>query len=303
LDPTYQPVQQPELAGVPRARVSLHKVFILYREQFWRWFCITAPTSVIACVVLYMADQRIRTIFGSIPRGEIQYHWAEIAETGVLRFGGFFISWLLGAFALGAIASAVGNLDSNDDEVWRHDSHRRPREYFLPLLIIAVFTYCAFLVGMSMDMFVNVALVRLIGWAHYARFNLFATVAGYVVIAGIVSWFGAAIPIVLRGDIGTWAALKRSVKLSNGYEGFLFLLVIESVVGSYVAWYATPYALTLMFPASLRQTEWYGWLVYLVAVLAAAAVEPPLFIGFSLLAADESPASHSVRARRAAESR
>jgi hypothetical protein len=65
-------------------------------------------------------------------------------------------------------------------------------------------------------------------------------------------------------------------------------LVIQSVVGSYLAWYAVLYGLALVVPPYLRRTDWYGWGVALVAVLAAAAVEPPLFIGFSLLAEESS---------------
>jgi hypothetical protein len=97
-----------------------------------------------------------------------------------------------------------------------------------------------------------------------------------------------AIPLILAGGVGAWGALKKSVKLSNGYEGFLFLLVVESVVGSYFAWYAVHFGLPFLLPAQLRYTAWYGWVIYLAAVLASAAVQPPMFIGFSLLASDES---------------
>jgi hypothetical protein len=43
----------------------------------------------------------------------------------------------------------------------------------------------------------------------------------------------------------------------------------------------------LMSPDSLRNNGWYSWLVSVVAVLAGAALEPPLLIGFSLLADPE----------------
>src|SRR5258708_26291807 len=110
---------------------------------------------------------------------------------------------------------------------------------------------------------------------------------GSVIVASIVSWFGAAIPLVLRTKIAVWAALKRSVELSNGYEWALFLLVVESMVGSYIGWYAVHYGFRLLLPDSLRYTAWYGWVVYIVALLASAALEPPIFIGFSLLADPE----------------
>jgi hypothetical protein len=117
---------------------------------------------------------------------------------------------------------------------------------------------------------------------------LYAGFAGVVVISIITSWFAMAIPLILAEDIGAWAALRKSLRLSNGYEGFLSLLVCESLVGSYVAWYAVHYGLTFLFPAQFRYSAWYGWIVYGLTILASAAVQPPMFIGFSLLAADES---------------
>lgn len=158
----------------------------------------------------------------------------------------------------------------------------------------ALLTFCAFLAGMAGIEFILSAVIRVVGWRHFSRFSTGAYLVGYVVVASIVSWFGMAIPLILSDDIGAWTALKRSVKLSNGYEGFLFLLVIESLVGSYVAWYAVHYGLTFLLPAQLRYTVWYGWLVYFVSVLAAAAVEPPMFIGFSLLASNEHAGSSSL---------
>jgi hypothetical protein len=291
VDLSYLAAQQHEFGSDIRPRLSLYDVITLYRRQFRHWFAITAPTSLIASFVLWMADNRIRAIYRSFSIREIQYHQAEQAQAFLLRFGSFFISWLLGCFALAAIATVVNGLDVGDGEsAWKSDSHQRAREHLGQIFLIASLTFCAFLVGMAGAEFVTFAIIRVVGWAHFARFSLVAGAVGYVVIAGIVSWFGMAVPLILRGNVGVWPALKRSVKISSGYEGFLFLLVIESVVGSYLAWYAVRYGLALVFPASLRYTVWYGWLVFIASILAAAAVEPPMFIGFALLA-DVEPSS------------
>jgi hypothetical protein len=281
-------VQPVELGGVPRPELLLKDVYRIYRGQFRRWFLITAPTSLLASVVLLMADQRIRAIYRSIPRGEIPHHMREVAETGVLRYGSFFISWLLGCFALAAIATVVNGLDVNgSNEVWMRDSYQRAREHFGPLLWAACFTFVLLLAGMVVVFSVEVALLLKVTAANVLRFGYYAGLIVYVVVASILSWFGMAIPLLLAENIGVWAALKKSVKLSNGYEGFLFLLVVESLVGSYVAWYAVHYGLSFLFPVQLRYTAWYGWLVYVVSILASAAVQPPMFIGFSLLAGNE----------------
>lgn len=92
MDPNYSIAQPVELGGTPAQRLQLHTVYSLYRSHFHRWFAITAPTSLIASVILFVADQRIREIYRSIPRGEIAYHPGAIAGTIVLRYGSFFYS-------------------------------------------------------------------------------------------------------------------------------------------------------------------------------------------------------------------
>jgi hypothetical protein len=281
-------VQQAEGSSAPSSRQLLRTVYSLYRGQFRRWFAITAPTSLLAAVVVLIADQQIRAIFRSIPRFEFLRHLAEIAEAGVLRFGSFFISWLLGCFALAAIATVVSGLDADDsDNAWKHDSHQRAREHLGSLLLAALVTFCAFLAGMAVLEFVEFAVIQKVGWSHFSRFNLGLALVGSVIVASVISWLGMAIPLILRENTAVWTALKRSVKLSDGHEGFLFLLVVESVAGSYLAWYTVHYTLWFLLPAHLRYTVWYGWVVYALAVLASAAVQPPLFIGFSLLADHE----------------
>jgi hypothetical protein len=295
MDPNYSTVEPVELLGASRPSLLLKNVYAVYAGQFRRWFGITAPTSLLASIVLLMADQRIRAIYRGIPRGEIQYHWAEIVESLVVRFGGFFIIWFLGCFALAAIATAANGLNADDsNEVWKIDSHQRAREHFGALLLTAAFTFCIFLAGAAVFGFVLSTLIRVVGWAHFARFNLVASLIGYVIVASIVSWFGMAIPLILSSDIGVRKALKTSLKISNGYEGFLFLLVVESLAGSYVGWYAVHYGLIFLLPPQFQYTAWYGWLVYGLSILASAAVQPPMFIGFSLLAAKELPDSSSL---------
>jgi hypothetical protein len=302
VDPNYSIVQPVELGGAPLPRLLLKDVYRVYTDQFRRWFGITAPTSVLASMVLLMADQRIRAIYQGIPRGEIPYQMGKVAETVMLRYGSFLISWFLGCLALAAIATVANGLDKGDvKDVWISDSFQRAREHLGPLVLAAILTSGVFLAGVAVVEFAIFALAGEVGWTHFSRFIYGASFAGIVVVTSIVSWFGMGIPLILAQHIGAWAALKRSLKISNGYEAFLSLLVCESIVGSYVAWYAVHYGLTFFFPAQLRYTPWYGWLVYFVTILASAAVQPPMFIGFSLLAA-AGPTNSSIlpRAQQAA---
>ena len=285
MEQNYSLAPPVEVIGLARPTLLLTNVFTLYRDQFPRWFGIMAPTSILASAVLWVANQRITAINRSIPFAEMKYHRWEIAAIMALRFGSYFVSWLLGCFALAGIATVVNNLDPEDvDSPWRHDSHQRAREHFGAIVLAAAFTFCAFLAGMAVGGFVVSAVIRVVGWSHFAWFNYGASLASSVAVASVVCWLGMTIPLIVAGNTGVWAAVKKSLKLSNGYEGGLFWLVVQSVAGSFVAVYATYYGLRFLFPDHLRYTLWYGWLVYIVAVLAGAAVEPPIFIGFSLLA-------------------
>ena len=284
-----------DLGETPATKTPLYRVYGLYAIQFHRWFAITAPTSLIASVILLVADQRIREIYNSFPRGSIAYHPGTIAEAAILRYASFLIAWFLGCFALAAIAAAVNGSDIQDDaDAWKSASFQRARRNSGKIFLAAFVTSSMFLLGMAVLMFVEVTLLRKLGWAPSSRYNYGAIVIGILILACIISWFGMAIPLIVSADFRVWKALKKSWALSNGNETFLSMLVLESMLGSYIAWYATRFGLTLVVPAYLRQTGWYGWLLYFVAILAGAAVQPPMFIGFSLLAARESEGSGTL---------
>jgi hypothetical protein len=278
---------QAEARRTADAGLLLRRVHEIYHDQFRLWFGIRAPTSVSAGTILVLADQRIRAIFGSIPRGEIGSHFTDVLAAGAIRFGGFFLSWLFGTFALAAIATIVGELEvENDGENWSRDSYQRAREHMEAIFAIAVVTFCLFLLGIVGLGFVESAAIRAFGRASFLPYSYAFGVISYLLIASVVGWLGASIPLVLTGTRVS-AALKRSMELSGGYEGALFFLVTESVAGSFIAWYVVVHGLPLILPSSLTYSVWYVWILNLVGVLASASVEPPLFIGFSLLAAPE----------------
>ena len=167
-----------EVIGLARPTLLLKNVFTLYRDQFPRWFGITAPASILASAVLWVADQRITAINRSIPFGEMKYHIGALAAIMALRFGSYFVGWRLGYFALAGIATVVNNLDPEDvDSPWRHDSHQRAHEHFGAIVDAAAFTFCTFLAGMAVGEFVVFAAIRAVGWSHFARFDYGASLA------------------------------------------------------------------------------------------------------------------------------
>lgn len=281
----YSVAPPAEVDAPPRPGLLLEQVHLLYTGRFGTWFAIMAPTSVLSATVFLLADERVTAIFRSIPRGTIQYHLSEMAEAGAFRYGSFFLMWLLGCFALAAIATVTNGLDDGDSEnLWKHDSYQRAREHLGAIAATALITFGAFLAGVLLVGFLTLALARMVGSQRIAQVGYLAGVLTYIVVASLIAWLGPAIPLLVKNNSGVWRALKTSIELSSGYEGALFLLVVETVVGSYLVGYATSHSLRALLPYALRHTFWYGWALYLVGALASAAVEAPLFIGFSVLA-------------------
>ena len=285
MDTNHSQGLEAEVRQTAQPALLIRSVHRIYQERFWRWFGIMVPASLLAGLVVTLAEQRVRAIFSSIPRGQAAQHYLDILAGNAIRFGSFFVSWLLGCFALAAIASVISGFDAREEQAdWAHDSYQRAREHFGPIAVTAFITLWAFtLCGVIFGIFEIAALRALFGRSVY-RHSLALRLLGYVFVGSAISWLGASIPLVLRDDVTVWAALKKSMKLSRGYQGALFLLVVESVAGSCIAWYGVVHGLPLLVPHGWQYPVWYGWLVRLVALLASAAVEPPLFIGFSFLA-------------------
>lgn len=279
---------QAEVRRTAEPGLLLKTVHKIYQGQFWRWFRIMVPTSIMAGLILTLSEQRVKALFRSIPRGAIGQHYFDILVADAIRFAGFFLSWVLGCFALAAIATVVSGLDDHDQQtVWVKDSYQRAREHVRPLILTAFIIFSAFILCGAVFGLLEFAALEALFERPLYRHTFAAGMIGYVFVASGISWLGASIPLVVRGDLTVWAGLKKSMKLSRGYQGALFLLVVESVVGSYIAWYAVVNGLPLLVPHAWQYPVWYIWIVRLLGVLASASVEPPLFIGFALLADPE----------------
>jgi hypothetical protein len=147
LDLSYPPTQPLEIGSTPHERVSIHDVYIAYRQRFAQWFAITAPTSLIASFVLYAADQQIRSISRNFTLDWMRTHAGDIALATIVRYGSFFVAWFLGCIALAAIASELsGPGEEQPDTVWKSDAYQPAREHLAAIAAIAVATFAAFLV-------------------------------------------------------------------------------------------------------------------------------------------------------------
>jgi hypothetical protein len=141
------------------------------------------------------------------------------------------------------------------------------------------------LLGFGVILFVDVVLVRQADRSHSLSLGYWVAVVGVLIVSYVLSWFGMAIPLALQEEISGWQAMKLSLGISNGYEGYLFVLLLESLGGSYFAALALHYGFRLLGLGHLRG-DWLGWVALSASAIASAAVQAPMFIGFTVLAYD-----------------
>jgi hypothetical protein len=278
----------------------------MYKAHFRSWLAITAPASILAIAVDVIVSNRVREMFSSIPFSDLFHHWPELAAATSMRFGSYFLVWLLGCFAFGAIASLVDKVSDGpgeEEDTVSHpglsDNYEGARERVGPLLLLAVFTFILFLGGCGINILVDSAVSRVIG-RNSNSVILWSSIVGYVVMASVLAWFGPAIPLAVCRHRTAWQALRESIRVSNGFEGFLFILVVESVAGSYVAGLAVQHEMMPLLYRVAGVNDWSPWIQLGLIVLASAAIQPPLFIGLSLLARRDSAAVPLFAAQGAA---
>ena len=272
----------PQAENSAGTHALLTRTWRIYRDGYRHWFAICAPTSVLASLVVIVCDWKIREFLQDMRPWDARWQlWLGLIG---FRLSEFFLPWLLGCFAFGAIATGVSNLDHEQQDLWLRDSHQRSRERFGAIFLIALFTFGLLLAGVAGLFLVSSAAGRIFGLRRLIHWEYAITYIGGLVIVTIVSWFGMAIPLVLRGETTVRSAITKSFAAHEGYEGYLFLLLLESLGGSYVGWYAVHWILSIATPNTVRSSSWYGWLVVLVVALASAAVSPPFLIGLSVLA-------------------
>jgi hypothetical protein len=98
----------------------------------------------------------------------------------------------------------------------------------------------------------------------------------------VLSRFGLSIPVLFAEGGTAKRAVFRADELAEGNAGVLLVLVVESVVGSYIA-FMLPYWSANAFLAGKVVPNWFPSLLRVVGFIGALHVQPIMFIGMSML--------------------
>jgi membrane-anchored glycerophosphoryl diester phosphodiesterase (GDPDase) len=213
----------------------LDRAFLLYRRNFWLFAGIMVIPS---CVFMPMQFFMLRS------RG-VPFPWnkpSPQAQTPGYTFGILFVYWIINAVAQAATTYAVADAYLGRLSTIR-EAYGKIRGRFWRLIgvtlnvglrIFGLMFLLLVLAGFAGGI---LAAVMTRGNAVPSTFAVLIIVAFVVVGLAIVVWlsmrYAISLPAVLLEDISGRAAIRRSVQLSRGRRGQIFVAVLLGIVVMY----------------------------------------------------------------------
>ncbi|MBZ5492719.1 MAG: hypothetical protein LAO76_17490 [Acidobacteriia bacterium] len=277
----------PEMSATPLAvnetDATWRRLFLRTYEIYWEQFAIFFRMALVPAVVAYgfTLFWRIATrwVLHQLPSRSVQR-----GLVGILNgWGSGAGYWIISAFFFAAVAAHVLAPKSLHESAIS-DAYSVAKSRLGELVTIALLTWTLFWFLRGLAAFA--ILWPLLGRIS-SRYNwLLELLLGLllVVIGGLLSRLGLVIPeLVLHPDTQLKTAIKNSLRKSEGWERFFILLLAKSAVIAYCAYWLLGIGMDFLWERSRVAPDVYSWLEWVLYIVTAAVLEPPLFIAFSLL--------------------
>jgi hypothetical protein len=252
----------------------LVKTYSLYRQRFWTLFRM----ALLPAVVAYLVHSLIREAAPRfLPGRRTAVFWFYLASLGWLQNA---IYWSISAFFFAAVAANV--LVPAEEELPVADAFTCARERLRPVIGVALLSWFLFSVGSTAA---GLALIPLVPGRIQSKFWIFVIVGTiYLLVGGLVSRFGAAIPALINDpSLSFRKALRVSLKTMENWEPFFMFFLAKSALLGYGFYWMGDYLLNWLWDSGALTGSTYPWVSQLLYISIAAAIESPLFIAFSLL--------------------
>ena len=265
------------------------RAFTLYKRNLWLFVGIIAFPSLVTLVLAIFTQvfQRVLLTVGQSDDPSV----GTMVTLGVMIIGIFVlfvVYWVVYMVALGATTYAVAELyvGRRTSVTEAYGGIRRRIGALLVLML---------LVGLRfIGVFLAAALILVIAGAAAALVH--PIIAGLVFVvgllaAGLVSFYlmlryGMSVPALIVESLSPSDAIRRSVDLSHGRLGHLFLLVLCSMVITYaaIAIFQLPFLVgAMVFPPESATSFWLNIVGAVTGTFASAFTTPFLVIGLALL--------------------
>src|SRR5215472_15652636 len=268
-----------------RLKVLLGKTLALYFTRWNQHFLTALVPAILAVSVYAAAPFFLRAIWHGVRLAPGADFWLAVVEALPVQLLEFCLPWLLTAYAFAAVSCSLlpGSMDR---EHAIYDAYTLARERIRPILAVGLITFGLALVGGIVSIFCAATLTR----APFIPREYHGVTAQVISTIGLIAWMtllartSLSIPCVMdRLEISAWKAIKRTTRLTDGYEPFFFLLIAPTISLSVLVPLLCRQAFAHLWDRGLINSVGYQWLGYGMDVIAAAALETFAFVGFTIL--------------------
>lgn len=272
----------------------LDRIFSLYRRHLWVFVGIMAIPSLMALAMALF----VPSLQQPFPAGAEQApDPAQVAGfVGTFVAGILIMSvvyWMVYAIALGATSFAVSEIHLGGTATVR-GAYQRMRGKIWRLIDV---TFSVMLRAFGLFMLIMLGTVALatsvgalvgsvLGTLAASLLMVVGMVGGMVLTVWIVLGYGVAIPAAVLENIRAREALKRSMFLTRGHRGKVFLIVLLTAVVTYAAMFLFQgpfWAVSFLTAAKGHPSLLLTYLTAISGTVAGAFVGPLMMIGLALL--------------------
>lgn len=210
----------------------LDRSFSTYKRHLWLFAGIMAVPAVIATLYAVVMQAFNGTIRPDTPPEEVLRRIVPLMISALV----FSVLYLMVyAFALGATAIAVGELYKGRAATVAA-SYREVRRHGWRLVLLLLWGTLR-LGGLWFGLVMLTSFLSvLIGFGSRVAsglFFVFGMFAGFALAGYVAVRYGVSVPAVVLENLPAGKALKRSVELSHGHRGRVFLIILCAMMISY----------------------------------------------------------------------
>ncbi len=272
----------------------LDRTFTLYRGHFWVFVGIMAIPAAFGIPVNYFALSAEGSMFAFTPGSGPPVPPNPVRILGL--FAGIFVFWiflvLMYSIAVAAATHAVSEAYLGRNATVR-DSYRSIRGKFWRLVGIDLNIFIR-MVGIFLGVVLAAGLVggglvaatafvgnQAVMAAAMAILVLLIYVAALVAIVYLALRYAVTIPALMLENLGILASIRRSVQLTRGRRGHLFIAFLLAMIIGYVGYivFQGPFFISLMI-SMMRNHSIPAWLSLATAVSGAigASITGPILM-------------------------
>jgi len=210
----------------------LDRSFSTYKRHLWLFVGIMAVPAVVATVYAVAIQAFNTTITPEMTPAQVM---SRVVPLMVAVFGFMAMMMVVQTFALGATTIAVAQI-YKDQPTSVAESYREARRRGVRLLLVVLWAVLRLLGVWVLLVLLTVTGATLLALGSRTASGIFAVVGllgGFAFTFYLAIRYGVSIPVVVLEDVTAGRALARSVKLTQGHRGRVFLIMLCAAMINY----------------------------------------------------------------------